>query len=179
MSHACIVFNTRFTHRHTTKTLRREKLNARSWFNTQRRDRVLRAHDMLFLQKQLKSCRRADGPSTSRHSERALRASHFRAAAASPTFDRTSWLGRLRWSFSLCSHNVLARGADLGLADLPVLPDFRRNVVVSDAVLDGPASLVLRQAENRLHAQTAVLEHMLSSTAGSESPLKLPAEVGA
>ena len=55
----------------------------------------------------------------------------------------------------------------------------RRNVVVSDAVLDGPASLVLRQAENRLHAQTALLEHMLSSTAGCESPLKIHAEVGA
>jgi N-acetylornithine carbamoyltransferase len=55
----------------------------------------------------------------------------------------------------------------------------RRNVVVSDAVLDGPASLVLRQAENRLHAQTAVLEHMLSTTTGSESPLELPVEVGA
>jgi len=55
----------------------------------------------------------------------------------------------------------------------------RRNVVVSDAVLDGPASLVLRQAENRLHAQTALLEHMLSAPAGCESPLKIPAEVSA
>ena len=55
----------------------------------------------------------------------------------------------------------------------------RRNVVVSDAVLDGPASLVQRQAENRLHAQTALLEHMLSGPAGCESPLQLPAEVGA
>ena len=53
----------------------------------------------------------------------------------------------------------------------------RRNVVVSDAVLDGPTSLVLRQAENRLHAQTAVLEHMLSATAGCESPVKTLAEV--
>ncbi len=55
----------------------------------------------------------------------------------------------------------------------------RRNVVVSDAVLDGPASLVLRQAENRLHVQTALLEHMLCATAGCESPLALPEEVGA
>jgi len=55
----------------------------------------------------------------------------------------------------------------------------RRNVVVSDAVLDGPASLVQRQAENRLHAQTALLEHMLSGPAGCESPLQLPAEVSA
>ena len=55
----------------------------------------------------------------------------------------------------------------------------RRNVGVSDAGLDGPASLVLRQAENRLHAQTALLEHMLSTPAGCESPLKIPQEVGA
>ena len=38
----------------------------------------------------------------------------------------------------------------------------RRNVVVADAVLDGPASVVLEQAENRLHAQTALLENLLS-----------------
>ncbi len=38
----------------------------------------------------------------------------------------------------------------------------RRNVVVADAVLDGPASVVLEQAENRLHAQTALLERILS-----------------
>ena len=35
----------------------------------------------------------------------------------------------------------------------------RRNVVVDDSVLDGPASLHLTQAENRLHAQKAILEH--------------------
>jgi N-acetylornithine carbamoyltransferase len=35
----------------------------------------------------------------------------------------------------------------------------RRNVVVDDAVLDGSSSLHLTQAENRLHAQKAILEH--------------------
>jgi N-acetylornithine carbamoyltransferase len=35
----------------------------------------------------------------------------------------------------------------------------RRNVVVDDGVLDGPNSLHLTQAENRLHAQKAILEH--------------------
>ncbi len=35
----------------------------------------------------------------------------------------------------------------------------RRNVVVDDSVIDGPASLHLTQAENRLHAQKAILEH--------------------
>ena len=42
----------------------------------------------------------------------------------------------------------------------------RRNVVVADEVLDGPASAVLEQAENRLHVQTALLESLLL-----ESPL--------
>ncbi len=38
----------------------------------------------------------------------------------------------------------------------------RRNVVVSDEVLDSQQSVVLRQAENRLHAQKAILEWMFS-----------------
>ena len=37
----------------------------------------------------------------------------------------------------------------------------RRNVVVADEILDGPRSVVLNQAENRLHAQKAVLLEML------------------
>lgn len=36
----------------------------------------------------------------------------------------------------------------------------RRNVVVDDAVLDGPRSMVLEEAENRLYAQQAILEWM-------------------
>jgi ornithine carbamoyltransferase len=38
----------------------------------------------------------------------------------------------------------------------------RRNVVVADAVLDGPRSAVVRQAHNRLWAQMAVLHRLLS-----------------
>jgi N-acetylornithine carbamoyltransferase len=38
----------------------------------------------------------------------------------------------------------------------------RRNVVVKDEVLDGPWSVVIDQAENRLHAQTALLEIQLA-----------------
>ncbi|MBN1441712.1 MAG: N-acetylornithine carbamoyltransferase, partial [Planctomycetes bacterium] len=38
----------------------------------------------------------------------------------------------------------------------------RRNVVVSDHVLDSKLSVVLREAENRLHAQKAILEWLYS-----------------
>jgi N-acetylornithine carbamoyltransferase len=38
----------------------------------------------------------------------------------------------------------------------------RRNVKVADEVLDGPRSVVIRQAANRLHAQKALLIEMLS-----------------
>lgn len=39
----------------------------------------------------------------------------------------------------------------------------RRNLEVMDAVLDGPRSLVVQQAENRLHSQKAVLQNMLGA----------------
>jgi N-acetylornithine carbamoyltransferase len=38
----------------------------------------------------------------------------------------------------------------------------RRNVVVSDSVLEGPRSIVLKQARNRLFAQMAVLHEMMA-----------------
>lgn len=39
----------------------------------------------------------------------------------------------------------------------------RRNLVVDDAVLDGPWSVVVDEAENRLHTAKAVLLHLLAS----------------
>jgi len=39
----------------------------------------------------------------------------------------------------------------------------RRNVKIADAVLDGPRSVVVKQAENRLHVQKSVLVEMLAS----------------
>ena len=41
----------------------------------------------------------------------------------------------------------------------------RRNVEIDDAVLDGPNSLVVEEAENRLHVQRALLLTLLASPA--------------
>ena len=37
----------------------------------------------------------------------------------------------------------------------------RRGVVVTDSVLDGPRSVVIHEARNRMYAQMAVLHRML------------------
>jgi N-acetylornithine carbamoyltransferase len=37
----------------------------------------------------------------------------------------------------------------------------RRNVIVTDGVIDSPASVVIDEAENRLHVQKAVMAHIL------------------
>ncbi|HHN74487.1 MAG TPA: acetylornithine carbamoyltransferase, partial [Acidobacteria bacterium] len=41
---------------------------------------------------------------------------------------------------------------------------LRRNVVVTDGVLDGPWSVVTDQAENRLHVQRALLLDLLGES---------------
>jgi N-acetylornithine carbamoyltransferase len=56
-------------------------------------------------------------------------------------------------------------GRGLVMHCLPV----RRNVEIDDAVLDGPQSVVVDQAENRLHAQRALLLTMLAGDAGKET----------
>jgi N-acetylornithine carbamoyltransferase len=43
----------------------------------------------------------------------------------------------------------------------------RRNVEIDDAVLDGPNSVVVDQAENRLHVQRALLLELIGRTAGT------------
>jgi ornithine carbamoyltransferase len=50
--------------------------------------------------------------------------------------------------------------ADPACRFLHCLP-VRRNVVVSDAVLDSPRSAVVRQAHNRMWVQMAVLYRLL------------------
>ena len=37
----------------------------------------------------------------------------------------------------------------------------RRNIKVSDEVLDSPASIAIEEAENRLHVQKAVIDTLL------------------
>jgi N-acetylornithine carbamoyltransferase len=39
----------------------------------------------------------------------------------------------------------------------------RRNVIVTDAVIDSPASVVIDEAENRLHVQKAILARLLKN----------------
>lgn len=75
---------------------------------------------------------------------------HYGDAAAESAFRASlrDWQVTPEW---------LAPGAKF-MHCLPV----RRNVVAADAVLDGPASVVLEQAENRLHVQTALLERILA-----------------
>jgi ornithine carbamoyltransferase len=45
----------------------------------------------------------------------------------------------------------------------------RRNAEVTDAVLDGPQSIIFDQAENRLHAQKALLLLLLGGLANTAS----------
>ena len=44
----------------------------------------------------------------------------------------------------------------------------RRNVIVTDGVIDSPASVVIDEAENRLHVQKAVLKKLLSEYGNDE-----------
>ena len=55
-----------------------------------------------------------------------------------------------------CVRESWFEGALPGARFMHCLP-VRRNVKVADEVLDGPRSVVIRQAANRLHVQKAVL----------------------
>jgi N-acetylornithine carbamoyltransferase len=51
-----------------------------------------------------------------------------------------------------------SRGQAIFMHCLPV----RRNVIVTDGVIDSPASVVIDEAENRLHAQKAIMASLLA-----------------
>ena len=40
---------------------------------------------------------------------------------------------------------------------------MRRNIKATDEVVDSPSSLVLEEAENRLHVQKAIMESLMES----------------
>jgi ornithine carbamoyltransferase len=63
-----------------------------------------------------------------------------------------------------CVDEPWFRPAAAGARFMHCLP-VRRNVKVTDAVLDGPRSAVLAQAANRLHVQKAVLAEMMKEVA--------------
>lgn len=77
-------------------------------------------------------------------------AEYGRAPSADPAFRR-------EWTVS--SAKMKRTDDGIFMHCLPV----RRNLVVDDSVLDSPASVVVDEAENRLHTAKAVLLHLLSS----------------
>ncbi|HTF88192.1 MAG TPA: hypothetical protein VK843_07255 [Planctomycetota bacterium] len=74
---------------------------------------------------------------------------------SNPTLAATRRSRQTGW---MVDEKTLALGNDTKLMHaMPV----RRNLEVSDGVLDGPRSLVYQQAENRLHSQKALLMQLL------------------
>jgi N-acetylornithine carbamoyltransferase len=67
-----------------------------------------------------------------------------------------------------CVRESWFAGADQNAKFMHCLP-VRRNVKVADEILDGPRSVVVRQAANRLHVQKAVLHTMLAAGGSSLS----------
>ncbi|MFD8878990.1 ornithine carbamoyltransferase [Corynebacterium xerosis] len=62
---------------------------------------------------------------------------------------------------------LMAKAAD-GAIFLHCLPAYRGNEVTAD-VIDGPASVVFDEAENRMHAQKALLAWLLERNTGGEA----------
>jgi N-acetylornithine carbamoyltransferase len=74
---------------------------------------------------------------------------------ANPTLAATRRSRSGDWTID---EKLMARGSEARLMHaMPV----RRNLEVTDGVLDGPRSLVYQQAENRLHSQKALLSMLL------------------
>jgi len=71
-----------------------------------------------------------------------------------------AWFDRHRdWRLTAELMGTTRAGRGIAMHCLPV----RRNVEIDDAVLDGPQSVVVDEAENRLHVQRALLLTMIGS----------------
>ena len=76
-----------------------------------------------------------------------------------PEEERALRAGLRDWRLTSARLRSTRGGKGLVMHCLPV----RRNVEIDDAVLDGPASVVVDQAENRLHVQRALLLELIGS----------------
>lgn len=76
-----------------------------------------------------------------------------------PDAERALRDGRRDWRLTAERIRRTAGGAGIALHCLPV----RRNVEIDGAVLDGPQSVVVDEAENRLHVQRALLLELIGS----------------
>jgi N-acetylornithine carbamoyltransferase len=74
--------------------------------------------------------------------------------------ERAGRAGKRDWRLTAERMRRTANGAGIALHCLPV----RRNVEIDGAVLDGPHSVVVDEAENRLHVQRALLLDLIGGT---------------
>ncbi len=81
------------------------------------------------------------------------------SAHARPDQERHLRLPHRSWRMTVEAQARTRNGGGIVMHCLPV----RRNVEIDDAVLDGPHSAVYDEAENRLHAQRALLLELIGS----------------
>jgi N-acetylornithine carbamoyltransferase len=78
-----------------------------------------------------------------------------------PDAERAGRDGKRDWRLTTARMERTANGRGIAMHCLPV----RRNVEIDGAVLDGPQSAVIDEAENRLHVQRALLLDLIGSVA--------------